>query len=176
MHRAGRAALKSLPLHAVIDTQRTVSQFIADTASAMTDAQKNSAYPFIKLYDKYGFASKINYACQLGVDSSVTLDGNEIEESIIVAPLPKFSLSVHITEKDGRIAVDVQYNDALYSDRLAQMISSAIACTAENMINCADEKLCGISMMRQSEAETIKGFANTGRRDIPIMLYHTLFE
>ena len=168
--------VKSLPLHAVIDTQRTVLQFIADTASAMADAQKNSAYPFIKLYDKYGFASKINYACQLGVDSSVTLDGKEIEESIIVAPLPKFSLSVHITEKDGRIAVDVQYNDALYSDRLAQMISSAIACTAENMINCADEKLCGISMMRQSEAETIKGFANTGRRDIPIMLYHTLFE
>ncbi len=168
--------VKSLPLHAAIDTQRTVSQFISDTASAMTDAQKNSAYPFIKLYGKYGFASKINYACQLGVDSSVTLDGREIEESIIVAPLPKFSLSVHINEKGDRIAVNVQYNDALYSDRLAQMISSAIACTAENMISGADGKLCGISMMRQSETEMIKSFANTGRRDIPIMLYHRLFE
>ena len=169
--------VKSLPLYAVTDTVRTVAQFINDTASAISAAQKNSAYPFIKLFDKYGFASKINYACQLGVDSSVSLEGEKIKEQIITPPLPKFNLSIHITESDDdNIAIKVQYNDALYSDTLAKLIASAIVCTAEDMIRNADKRLCTISMLKSDEKKRLDSFANTSKCDIPIKLYHKLFE
>ncbi len=95
--------VKSLPLHGCIDTGRTAVEFVGDTASAIRAAQKNSAYPFIKLFDKYGFTSKINYACQLGVDEHETLEGEQIIETVITNPLPKFNLSIHIEEGgDGR--------------------------------------------------------------------------
>ena len=95
--------VKNLPLHAVIDTERTALDFVRDTSAAMHRAQENSAYPFIKLFDQYGFVSQINYACQLGVGETVKLEGKAIEESVIVNPLPKFKLSIHIDEHTRRL-------------------------------------------------------------------------
>ncbi|MBO5575368.1 MAG: amino acid adenylation domain-containing protein [Ruminococcus sp.] len=169
--------VKTLPVHAAIDTQRTALRFVADTAAAMTAAQRNSVYPFIKLSDKYGFASKINYACQLGVDEKITVEGKAVCEQVILPPAPKFSLSVHIEESgEGKIAVTVQYNTALYSEKLAGMISSAIGRTAENIIAEPTQKLCGISMITDEEKQRLAAFACTGKKDIPIRLFHKLFE
>ncbi len=169
--------VKNLPVHAAIDTQRTALQFVSDTASAMTAAQRNSAYPFIKLFDKYGFASKINYACQLGVDEKMILEGRQADEQVILPPAPKFNLSVHIEESgDNKIAVIVQYNNALYSPKLAGMVSCAIAQTAVNIISDPEQKLCGISMMTDEEKHRLAAFACTGKKDIPIKLFHGLFE
>ena len=169
--------VKTLPVHAAIDTQRTALQFVTDTVSAITAAQRNSVYPFIRLADKYGFASKINYACQLGVNEKIVLEGETVTEQIILPPAPKFNLSVHIEESgDDKIAVIVQYNTALYSEKLAGMISSAIARTAENIISDPARKLCGISMITDEEKQRLSEFSNTGRKEIPVKLFHKLFE
>ena len=169
--------VKNLPLHAVIDTERTAQQFVTDTAAAIAAAQKNSVYPFIKLFDKYGFASKINYACQLGIEGEISLEGATVTEEAIIAPTPKFSLSVHIEEGGAdSLAVKVQYNTALYSEKAAMMISSAISRTAENIIAEPAGKLCGISMLTEAESKMLAGFACGGEREIPVHLFHGLFE
>ena len=169
--------VKSLPLHGYIDTDRTASEFVRDTASAMREAQKNSAYPFIKLFDQYGFTSKINYACQLGVDSVETLEGKPVAETVITNPLPKFSLSIHIENGDsGNIAVNVQYNTALYSEKLALAIASAIAESAKSIIGGADQKLCKLSMLTEADKEKLNQFENGEKADVTVTLYHKLFE
>lgn len=169
--------VKSLPLHAFIDTERTALEFVSDSAAAMRAAQKNSAYPFIKLFDQYGFVSKINYACQLGVDETAVLENETIIENVITNPLPKFSLSVHIEEGgDGRIAVNVQYNSALYSEKLAKIISASIARTAESIISDGSQKLCSLSMLSDKDREKLSGFSHVEEREIGVKLYHALFE
>ena len=169
--------VKTLPLHAVIDTQRTALQFVSDTASEITAAQRNSVYPLIMLSDKYGFASKINYACQLGIDEELVVEGEAVCEKMIIPPAPKFSLSVHIEYSgNDKIAVIVQYNTALYSHKLAGKLSSAIARTAVNIIADSTQKLCGISMISDEEKQRLEAFACTGKREIPIRLFHKLFE
>ena len=169
--------VKSLPLHGFIDTDRTALGFVSDTAASMRAAQKNSAYPFIKLFDKYGFTSKINYACQLGVDETVEWEGENIIETVITNPLPKFNLSIHIEEgKDGSIAVNVQYNNALYSEKAALRIASAIAESAKSMMVCGGEKLCALSMLTEGEKDKLKGYEKGESREIDTKLYHKLFE
>lgn len=169
--------VKTLPMHAVIDTQRTAMQFVADTASAVAAAQRNSVYPFIKISDKYGFASKINYACQLGVDERIIVQGEAVCEQVIIPPAPKFSLSVHIEEGGSdKIAVKIQYNTALYSEKSAGMMAGAIARTALNIIADPKQKLCGISMISDEQRQRLAAFSCTGRREIPIRLMHKLFE
>ena len=169
--------VKSLPLHAFIDTERTALEFVSDSAAAMRAAQKNSAYPFIKLFDQYGFVSKINYACQLGVDETAVLENETIIENVITNPLPKFSLSVHIEDGgEGRIAVNVQYNSALYSEKLARIISASIARTAESIISDGSQKLCSLSMLSDKDREKLSGFSHVEEREIGVKLYHALFE
>ena len=169
--------VKSLPLHATIDTERTAAEFVADTAASMRAAQKNSAYPFIKLFDRYGFTSKINYACQLGVDETAVLEGETIREDVITNPLPKFNLSIHIEEGgEGRIAVNVQYNSALYSEKLAQIISESIAETAKAIISDSSQKLCSLSMLTDADKAKLSKYSKGESGDIDIKLYHALFE
>lgn len=169
--------VKSLPLHAEIDRERTAAEFVRDTAVAMREAQKNSAYPFIKLFDQYGFTSKINYACQLGVDGAEVLEGESIIETVITNPLPKFNLSVHIEDGDsGKIAVNVQYNTALYSEKHALMIASAIAESAKSIIGGAENPLCQISMLTDSDKDRLKTFERSEATEITTPLYHKLFE
>lgn len=169
--------VKSLPLHAHIDTGRTAIQFVTDSAAAMRAAQKNSAYPFIKLFDKYGFVSKINYACQLGVDETAELEGETIRESVIVNPLPKFNLSIHIEDgENGTIAVNLQYNSALYRDKLAKIISASIAESAKSIIRDKEGLLCKLSMLTESDRQRLSTFASLEKQDISAKLYHGMFE
>lgn len=169
--------VKSLPLHACIDTDRTALEFVSDAASDMRAAQKNSAYPFIKLFDQYGFTSKINYACQLGVDETAELENETIIETVITNPLPKFNLSIHIEEGgEGKIAVNVQYNSALYSEKLAGIISASIARTAEAIIADGAQKLCTLSMLSAEDKEKLNGYSHVETRKIETKLYHALFE
>ena len=169
--------VKSLPLHAFIDTERTALEFVSDSAAAIRAAQKNSAYPFIKLFDRYGFVSKINYACQLGVDETAVLEDETIIENVITNPLPKFNLSVHIEDGgEGRIAVNLQYNSALYSEKLAHIISGAIARTAEAIIRNSSQKLCALSMLSKTDREKLSAFSHGKEREIGTKLYHALFE
>ncbi|MBR1483615.1 MAG: amino acid adenylation domain-containing protein [Ruminococcus sp.] len=169
--------VKSLPLHGFIDTERTAAEFVRDTSAAMREAQKNSAYPFIKLFDKYGFTSKINYACQLGVDSVASLEGEPVAETVMTNPLPKFNLSVHIEDSDNdNIAVNVQYNTALYSEKQALVIASAIAESAKSIISDSGQKLCQLSMLTDADRKILKKFENGEETEITIPLYHKLFE
>ena len=169
--------VKSLPLHACIDGERTALEFVTDTAASIRAAQKNSAYPFIKLFDKYGFASKINYACQLGVNETAVLEGAEIIESVITNPLPKFPLSIHIEDgAQGRIAVNVQYNSALYSEKLAGLISASIAQSAAAIVAQPSQKLCQISMLTDDDRKKLEAFSRVPCREIETKLYHRLFE
>ena len=169
--------VKSLPLHAYIDTERTAREFVSDTATAIRAAQKNSAYPFIKLFDQYGFTSKINYACQLGVDETAVLENETIIETVVTNPLPKFNISIHIEDAaDDKIAVNVQYNSALYSEKLAQIISDSISETAKSIIGDGAQKLCTLSMLTDPDKEKLIGFSRVEGKEITIKLYHALFE
>lgn len=169
--------VKTLPLHGVVDTERTALQFVSDTFDAMHAAQKNSAYPFLKLIGQYGFISRINYACQLGLEEHVEIEGCTVIEEGIVKPLPKFHLSVHIEEgRSQTVAVNVQYNSALYTEETARRFSSAIAQAAKEIIKDASQKLCGIRVLTEEEQKQVEQFAGFEEREVPIRLYHELFE
>ena len=169
--------VKTLPIYAKIDTERTALQFVRDAASDMREAQANSAYPFIKLLDKYSYTPKINYACQLGIDEKVTLEGEPVTDSSIAELLPKFHLNIHIEEGgDKGIAVNVQYNTALYSPKLAQLISDSIAEGAKSVIADAEQKICKVSMLTDRDKKRLEAFSAGEKAEIPIQFYHRLFE
>lgn len=168
--------VKNIPLHGKIKRGISAKDFVNDTAKAMHTAIVNSAYPFIKMFDKYNFISNINYACQLGVDKTVKINGEDIIESVIMNPLPKFNLSIHIEENENDIIVNVQYNDALYSREFMNSFSSAIASCAKNIIENSDTQLVNISLLNRENLEKINSFRNTAPREIKTKLFHRLFE
>ncbi|MCE2604091.1 hypothetical protein LH384_33930, partial [Pseudomonas aeruginosa] len=74
------------------------------------DAVSHEGYPFSKIAQDYDFAPQIMYACQLGVLEKVELLGSQVEMESLESDTPKFKISIHIEEREGRPAVCVQYN------------------------------------------------------------------
>ena len=168
--------VKNLPLHAFIDTERTAAQFLTDTRAAFNAAQRNSAYPFIKLFDRYGFASKINYAYQVGVDEKIVIEGETACDEPMIEAVPKFPVSIYIEDDADSFIVRVICNNAFYSERAGMLLSSAIAQSARSMISDADGRLCRISMLTDEDRARLDIIGRGGRAETGIGLFHGLFE
>ena len=168
--------VKTLPLHGRIPGESSVLEYLKEVSGSMHAAVENSIYPAMKLFDRYPFSSRINYACQIGVDEKIRLTGQEITETMIMQPLPKFHISVHIDEADSDYIVNVQYNDALYSDSYMDTFSSAIASCAVNLMKGPDAKVAKVSLLDDKEQARIKRFTNIVCRTLSCHLFHRLFE
>jgi hypothetical protein len=66
--------------------------------------------------------------------------------------------------------VNVQYNTALYSEKLALAIASAIAESAKSIIGGADQKLCKLSTLTETDKEKLNQFENGGNADVTVTL------
>lgn len=168
--------VKNLPVHCKINPDTTVADFLKNSGNAMHNAIKNSNYPFIKLFDKYGFASKINYACQLGVAKNIEFENSPISAEVINQPLPKFNVSIHIEYVNGDIGVRIQYNDALYSKKLMDTLSSSISSCVLNMINDTQGTVGKISLITNEEKALLKSFEGNRSFDTKTKLFHKMFE
>ena len=142
----------------------------------MRSAIEHSAYPFVKRSGQYGYAPQINYACQLGVDAAVTLEGEPIREEVLTNPLPKFHISIHIESKDGAPAVCVQYNDALYSRAYMQQFADAVAQAVRNMVKAPENDIAAVSLLSNEQQALIERFGMGETACVPQRLLHKLME
>lgn len=168
--------VKTLPLHAQPAPGMDAASFIKNAGTAMHKAIEHSAYPFVTRSGRYGYIPQINYACQLGVDAAVTLEGEPVKEEVLTNPLPKFHISVHIETKDGWPAVCVQYNDALYSTAYMQQFADAIAQSVRQMADAPQKDITAVSLLSDEQKKLIEGFGQGETAEVPQQLLHKLME
>lgn len=168
--------VKTLPLYSQVTPGTDAVSFIKSAGKAMRSAIEHSAYPFVKRSGQYGYAPQINYACQLGVDAAVTLEGEPIREEVLTNPLPKFHISIHIESKDGAPAVCVQYNDALYSRAYMQQFADAIAQAVRNMTKAPGNDIAAVSLLSNEQQALIERFGMGETACVPQRLLHKLME
>ncbi|MEG0681463.1 MAG: amino acid adenylation domain-containing protein [Eubacterium sp.] len=168
--------VKTLPLSASIQPETSVLDFIQSSGKGMHNAIDHSIYPFIKLLNRYGYIPKINYACQLGIDQVVEIEGEPILEEVLTLPLPKFNLSVHIEMRDGSPVVCIQYNNALYSQRLIQRFADALGVCVKHMIETPHTDITSISLLDHNSRAQIETFGQGEKAEIGCSVFHQCFE
>ncbi len=168
--------VRSVPVHGKLSSDTSVAEFIKQTAVMMNTSIKNGSYPISELSQKYGFASKINYACQLGVEPTITFDGKAVEFSAIVMPAPKFDISVHIENVGNDIGVNIQYNDALYSKKYMDTLSSALSACVNNMIDNPDSEIEKLSLLSENDKAILNKFKSEPFEENEINVFHKMFE
>lgn len=168
--------VKTLPLFSAFSRGETTLSYIKRTGKEMRTAISHSAYPFVKRAGRYGYTPQINYACQLGVDGAVTLEGSPVTEEVLTNPLPKFHISVHIETKNGAPAVCIQYNDALYSAPYMQGLADALAACATHMMQAPQADIAAVSLLGPGQ-QTMLGRFGLGETAAPReQLFHRAFE
>lgn len=168
--------VKTLPLSCHISDDQTAFALIEETRQTLIDTISYEAYPFTRLAAKYGFAPQIMYACQLGVLNEFTLGGETVGQEGLELNIPKFKISVHIEERDSKIAICVQYNDALYSKAAMDGFTEALAVSVEQMISTPERKLGQISLLSKNQAARLDGFHQAGTCELEEKILHKVFE
>lgn len=164
-------------------TDTTVKDYIQKTAEDFSSAIDHENYPFAKIAEKFGISPTLFFQYQVGVldDIKVKLPGSDKFDAIkregFKEKSPKFKFTISIESRpDNNVAVQVQYDDSLYSSQITQGFADAMAAVIEHFISNINAPLKSISMLNDKQAALIATFHETKQADVPVLLYHKLFE
>ena len=159
--------VNTLPLGIGIDDV-TVARFLKNTSETFDQTLRHEDYPFARIAADYGFRPAIAYAYQVGVLSQYTVNGEAIGQELLELNVPKFKINIKIESR----GIVVQYDNAIYSERLGNAISQSIAAVVERMMQQPDEKVRHISIVSAEQEQELASLREVATGDAPFQFFH----
>ena len=128
-----------------------VSEFLKSTSETFDETLRHEDYPFARIATDYGFRPAIAYAYQVGVLTAYSVNGKPVGQELLELNVPKFPINIKIETR----GVVVQYDDAVYSQRLAQAMAESIVTVVENMMAQPDGSVRQISIVSKHQEEEL---------------------
>ena len=163
-------------------TDVAVREFVVQTADTFTASLEHENYPFAQVAAKFDFAPDIFFQYQVGIRDRLTIKNEEkgiagdLKFGSFGVARPKFKFTISIEDAGDDISIQIQYNSTLYTAALAEGFAEAMATVLHNFIAAPDARLKSVSMVGESQKALIASFHETQRAEVPILLYHKLFE
>jgi amino acid adenylation domain-containing protein/thioester reductase-like protein len=146
----------------------TVSEFLQKVSDTFDETLRHENYPFARIATDFGFRPAIAYAYQVGVLSEYKVGGETIGQELLELNVPKFKINIKIETR----GVVVQYDDAVYSERLATSLAESIVAVAERMMQQPDCRVRSLSIVSDSQEEELSHLRQTATGDAPFKFFH----
>ena len=146
----------------------TVGDFLTQASETFDATLRHEDYPFARIATDYGFRPSIAYAYQVGVLSEYTVGGKSISQELLELNVPKFKINIKIESR----GVVVQYDDAVYSQVLAESLAESIVAVAQRMMAQPEGKVRQLSIVSQSQEEALNRIRQTATGDAPFKFFH----
>ncbi|WP_409200806.1 amino acid adenylation domain-containing protein [Methanobrevibacter sp. DSM 116169] len=118
--------VKTLPLVLKIDSSKTILEFFKYVNENWLNVFKYDVYPFTKISAKYDIFPDFFYAYHGKIIEEVKINGEKFQRESLDSDSLKFKLSINVVEINNQYKVSLQYNDALYSDKLTNLFLDSI--------------------------------------------------
>ncbi|MBQ4008324.1 MAG: AMP-binding protein, partial [Muribaculaceae bacterium] len=159
--------VNTLPL-AIDIKDVTVTDFLREVSDNFNQTLQHEDYPFARIAADYGFHPAIAYAYQVGVLSQYTVNGENIAQEPLELNVPKFKINITI-ETGG---VVVQYDDSLYSARLADAMAQSIVAVVNRMLSMPNERVRTLSIVSAEQEKELASLRQVATGDAPFSLFH----
>ena len=146
----------------------SIRSFLQQTGKTFEQALHHEDYPFARIASDYGFRPAIAYAYQVGILSEYLAGGNTIEQELLELKVPKFKINIKIESR----GVVVQYDDSLYSARLAEALAENIVTVSQRMTEQPDTQLRKLSIVSHRQEEELNKLRQTATGEAPFCLLH----
>ncbi len=146
----------------------TVSQFLKNASDTFDQTLRHEDYPFARIATDYGFRPAIAYAYQVGVLSQYTVNGKPVDQELLELNVPKFKINIKI-EPCG---VVVEYDDAIYSERVGRGLAESIVAVANRMMEQPQAKLRQLSIVSDDQEKELSLLRQTATGDAPFTFFH----
>ena len=146
----------------------TVADFLKTACNTFDETLRHEDYPFARIATDYGFRPSIAYAYQVGVLSQYTVNGQAIGQEILELNVPKFKINIKI-ENQG---VVVEYDDAIYSERVGQGLADSIVAVANRMMEQPEGRLRQLSIVSEGQEQELSQLRQTASAEAPFKFFH----
>ena len=146
----------------------SVGEFLHRVSNTFDETLRHEDYPFARIATDFGFRPAIAYAYQVGVLSEYTVGGEVIGQELLELNVPKFKINIKIESR----GVVVQYDDALYSERLATSLAESIVAVTKRMMEQPTERVRHLSIVSQNQEEELSRLRQTATGDAPFQFFH----
>ena len=146
----------------------SVNTFLKKTSETFDETLRHEDYPFARIATDYGFRPAIAYAYQVGVLASYTVHGKTVGQELLELNVPKFPINIKIETR----GVVVQYDDAVYSQRLAESLAESIVAVVERMMVQPEGKIRQLSIVSKHQEEELSGLRQTATGEAPFKFFH----
>ncbi len=159
--------VNTLPLGIAINDV-TVSDFLKATSDTFDSTLRHEDYPFARIAADYGFRPAIAYAYQVGVLSQYSVNGKPIEQELLELNVPKFKINIKIETR----GIVVQYDNAIYSEKLATALAQSIGAVVERMMEQPAGKVRQLSIVSQEQEAELAALRQVATGDAPLRFFH----
>ena len=146
----------------------TVGEFLSKVSESFDETLRHEEYPFARIATDFGFRPAIAYAYQVGVLSEYKVNGEAIGQELLELNVPKFKINIKIESR----GVVVQYDDAVYSERLATSLAESIVAVAERMMAQPGTLVRQVSIVSDNQEEELSHLRQTATGEAPFRFFH----
>jgi amino acid adenylation domain-containing protein/thioester reductase-like protein len=148
--------VNTLPIGASL-ISGSVDEFIKKTAADFEKAIDHENYPFAEVADKWGYTVEIMFAYQRGIVETPKIPGlKNIMDG--VAEMVKFPLDVRIVDDGDNPALEIEYDDKLYSRDMIQNICRYYCTVVMRFSEDGESMLRQVSLLDEKEKEVLRSF------------------
>ena len=163
--------VNTLPVAAHLKEQ-SVKEFVNANSRMFANVIEHENYPYSRIATDYGYNAEINFAYQLGVLNTIEVNGEPVAIGGMTLDTPKFNITISLDIYDGKPSVVVEYNDAMYSNRLMQSLADSIVAVAQAFSATPGAPLLKTSIMNDDQRREVEAFHSVATGEVPIKTFH----
>ncbi|MCR5604961.1 MAG: amino acid adenylation domain-containing protein [Lachnospiraceae bacterium] len=148
--------VNTLPLASHL-SDGSVNDFVRETDEGLDAALKHENYPFADVAGKWGYAVRVMYEYQRGVVEKPDIPGMTDIKGLDPEQA-KFPVTVRVIDRNGKGCIEVEYNDALYSEKFMEEFAKSIMIAAEKFAASGRDRLRSISLLDKERETVLEGY------------------
>lgn len=143
--------IKSFPILAEIDSEKTLIDFIKSFKKEMMSAIRHDAYPFSHFCRDLHIKPEMSFAFQYNIGENITLGNEEIILKALPKGLTSQNMSVVVYLLNNQYEMRLEYNDKIYDEKIISKLLNVMSHFSYLMLKCPQNKLSEIDIISEHE-------------------------
>ena len=151
--------VRTLPIHANIDEEDTVSDYLKKIRRSIKETVANDWFPFMKLASDYDLSADIMLAYQADIFNTFKIGGQTLKLKLVPLKSAISKLNVMVFESETDFELRFEYRNDLFKEETIRSFADSFLKIVEQFLK--KSKLCEVELVNENQLAELDNFNKT---------------
>lgn len=151
--------VRTLPIHANIDEEDTVSDYLKKIRMSIKETVANDWFPFMKLASDYDLSADIMLAYQADIFNTFKIGGQALKLKLVPLKSAISKLNVMVFESETDFELRFEYRNDLFKEETIRSFADSFLKIVEQFLK--KSKLCEVELVNENQLAELDNFNKT---------------